>query len=459
MVEIGRVAHNFSPINEMVPHVSWFFIELRGENLDWNRLRGFSIGYILLFGLIMTLFVKNFLQKNKFLYIFSLLGVALYVYTPATYLFNEWYFSIFGAFKGVLRLHIIVTLLIVLILVLFFDEYLWKFEKKSNKFFIILGVIIVLSFFQIYRNIPLYEKTWNHQTDFSKITEVYSILRNDKINSVLFYPTYLDNVIVKGFWWVPNQQSLSQVVHGKPIVWWVDIRSDDPEGHQQYFRDITNFESDDNKWEFDIEKLKKSMQKYYINTFVVFNRKLKNAEDINWALQDDNDFEFIGRKSAAYDDENYFSLKDQSMDISVYLYKNVDAKIIWEYKIEDDVGKLEKIGINAYKISLKKWLKKDDIIEVYLPTDAKWKIQLVSKNEDINRFWLFKNREKNQFEKLESEFFNYWRSDGDYEDKYDIVIAYSGDNKYIYALFISGLFYIFIFVIIIYLWIRKWIKK
>jgi|GEM_PF-5713198 hypothetical protein len=43
MSEVGRVAKDFSPINEMLPSVFPFFVEHRGDNMDWHPYHAFSI--------------------------------------------------------------------------------------------------------------------------------------------------------------------------------------------------------------------------------------------------------------------------------------------------------------------------------------------------------------------------------------------------------------------------------
>lgn len=447
MSEVGRVAKDFSPINEMLPSVFPFFVEHRGDNMDWHPYHAFSIWYLLLIVFFLGFFNKKFLKKNILLYAAILFSIILYSYVPFFFFINNLYFLFFGTFKWVLRFMLITNFLSIWLFAEYVSSYLEKYIKFKKYIYLLLWIFV---FIQVYRNIPFQQKLWSHRTDFTDIKSLYSLLKDPQIKTIASYPMYLENNLIKDIWWVPNYQLLGQMIHHKPLAWSVDINAENLTWMIAYFNSIKNIED---------SNIVDSLSKYGINTIVLYNSLLKrdgiDVDRLHKKFKQNSRLIYLGGKKIMPDDEDYITIKDLSMDISIFVIKDVKVPPLLSLVCETSwkVLSWKNLGYNMYIYDKGEFSSCKDIY-YYSASDVAWKLKLFDSYPSI--LDVLRHGNETLFKRVSTQFFNKWNISSELsKNRGKYVVLYNSDlKKYIYCYYLSiflvvlNLFY-FLYIIIL----------
>lgn len=227
------------------------------------------------------------------------------------------------------------------------------------------------------------------------------------MQTIASYPMYLENNLIKDIWGVPNYQLLWQMVHHKPLAGSVDINAENLTGMIEYFYDIKDIDS---------AQTIDNLQKYWINTIVLYNNLLKNEGinplDIHKKLMADERILYLGGRKISPDNVNYITIKDLSMDISVYLITSVRVPLLWSLQCfigEWDTRRSlvftwEELWYNRIRY-LYSDLRDCEEVTYYMPKDSGWKMAFGGGG-------IMPSKDLTYLKKKDTEYFNTWEFGG-----------------------------------------------
>lgn len=413
-VATGR---NSIPKNELLS-ILYYFIPTEFSLLNtYIPLLGYILFLVIPFIAITGLL---FLKKNRIyttMLVCFLIGVILSAYIPYSYWINELYFKYFGIFRGVARMVLLSYLFVGIMVGLTIAAYMKTnhFKALSKKRFIIyccvLGGIILLNVLNV-------DRAWWRLSDFTKEVKLYEPIKNNQnIHAIATYPM-VQGKTISG---CPETYQLkAQIIHNKYFA--CGASPFDPYAQQHYkaISDISN--------KGTIEYL----TKYNIDTIMIYNDLLKNANKVNENLQNDSRISFVGRYTMPHD-EGYLSTTDAARDVSVYqinkiveenkkpkgLFYSTDARVKISYK---------KIAPWKYQLDISNLQGKNDVI-FDGPFSKKWNLYIGDFSESND--FTFNYKAKSIYENHEryNQYANVWKLDAkELQERYSDSIHINTDK-------------------------------
>lgn len=393
----AATGRNSIPKNELLNILFYFTPEANSFSKNYLYFFGYFISILIPFIAFSGLL---FLKRNRLyltLLLCVLVAIVISAYIPDLYFLNILYFKFFGIFRGVARMVMLGFLFIGIMIGIVISEVAKVKISKSYLryapvFYGIFSILIIINAITV--DVTMYRKSV-----FAKDAELYDAIRTNKnIKVIATYPMTQGNAITG----CPEAYQLkAQIIHNKAYACGAspfDAYS------QKHYKTLSNINS-------------KSLIDYLtdknIDTIIISNRLLKNADEVNIRLKRDNRIVFVGRYQQSFD-KGYISTTDLARDISVYQIKSVvennkSTKDL--FTIDDKNVKLDymKISPTRYTVNINN-LKKKSLLVFHSPYSNKWHLYFndLSYSNDIS---FILNRDKNKPSIRIHDFENGWYID------------------------------------------------